>query len=186
MAVWIHFYQEDELSFSETGFKEYESLRIAFASAGLKQSLENDPKYPGRTILTPQMFNVQHSQPEQRTSRELLHTLSSLLCYVLIFLVPGFSIVLKLFSGSAMSITLKRILFVAISSLVLAPAPLPIIMFGPVFLLPLPFALPFALGSPPFLKLLAISVGCTAVLTSLISLLIQNPRPSRKVSGILP
>lgn len=178
LVIWIHFYQEDDLSFSEAGFKEYDSLRAALASAGLEQSLENDPRYPGRTILTPEMFNEQHPRPEQRTSRELLHTLSSLLCYLLIFLVPGFSIALKLFSGTAMSITLKRILFVAITSLVLAPAPLPIIMFGPVFLLPLPFALPLAFGSPPFLNLLAISVGCTAVLTSLISLLIRNPRTS--------
>jgi len=185
VAVWLHFYQEDSLAFSETGFKEYESLRSAIASAGLEESLENDPRYPGRTILTPEMFNEQHPHPEQRSSREILFGLSTLLCYALIFLVPGFWIALKFFSRTAMSNTLKRILFVAVTSLLLAPAPLPIIMFGPVFLLPLPFALPFAFGSPPFLNLLAISVGCTLVLASLISLLIRNPRTSSKLLEIV-
>jgi len=186
LAVWLHFYQEDGLVFTEAGFTEYESLRAALASAGLEQSLENDPRYPGRTIQTPEMFNQQNPHPERRSSREILFGLSILLCYALIFLVPGFGIALKLFSHTAMSMTLKRILFVAVTSFLLAPAPLPIIMFGPVFLLPLPFALPFAVGSPPFLNLLAISVGCTAVLASLISLLIRKPRPSSEVPEILP
>lgn len=185
LAVWLHFYQGDSLVFSEAGFTEYESLLATLASTGLEQSLENDPRYPGRTIQTPEMFNERNPHPEKRSSREILFVLSTLLCYALIFLVPGFWIALKLFGGTAMSITLKRILFVATTSLLLAPAPLPIIMFGPVFLLPLPFALPFAFGSHPFLNLLAISVGCTAVLASLISLFIRNHRPSSEVPEIL-
>ena len=186
IAVWLHYYEGDSLLFTKAGFMEYESLRAALASAGLEQSLENDPRYPGRTIQTPEMFNERNPNPERRSSREILFIVSTLLCYAIIFLVPGFWIALKLFGGTAMSITLKRILFVVTTSLLLAPAPLPIIMFGPVFLLPLPFALPFAFGSSPFLNLLAISVGCTMAVASLISLLIQNTGPSSRVPEILP
>src|SRR5688572_9952928 len=37
LAVWLHFYQEDSLVFTEDGFMEYESLRAALASAGLEE-----------------------------------------------------------------------------------------------------------------------------------------------------
>lgn len=185
LAVWLHFYEGDSLVFSEAGLMEYESLLAALGSIGLEQSLENDPRYPGRTIQTAEMFNERNPNPERRSGKEILFVLSTLLCYALIFFVPGSWIALKFCSSAAMSITLKRILFVATTSLLLAPAPLPIIMFGPVLLLPMPIALPFALGSRPFLNLLAISVGCTMVLTTIISLLIRNPRPSNEVPEIL-
>ncbi|MBC7878830.1 MAG: hypothetical protein H7Y59_16790 [Anaerolineales bacterium] len=185
LAVWLHFYEEDEYAFSEAGFTEYESIRKALATAELEQSLENDPRYPGRTIQTPKMFNDRHPHPEQSSATEILFGLSTLLYYVLIFFLPGFWIALKFFRHLGISNILKRIIFVVSTSLILAPTPLPIIMFGPVFLLPMPFVLPFVLESGAFLKLLAVSVGCTAILASLISLLIRNPRPSNEVPEIL-
>lgn len=175
IALWIHFYQEDKYVFDDAGFAEYESLRTGLIAAGLEQSLENDPQHPGRTILTPEMFNESNPNPEQRTPKENLYALSTLASYFFIFFWPGIWIVSKTFKLLTVAITTKRVLFVAISSLLLAPAPLPIIMFGPVFLLPMPFAIPFVLVSPSFLKLLAVSFACTAVVASLIVLIFEYP-----------
>lgn len=175
IAVWLHFYQEDTYNFDEAGFAEYESLVAGLAAAGLRQSLENDPRYPGRTIETPEMFNTAQPHPEQRTSTEKLFDLSRLASYFFIFFWPGLWIVSELFNHLSIAISAKRVWFVAIISLLLAPAPLPVIMFGPVFLLPMPFALPFAVQSLPFLKLLAVSLGGTAIFASLISLLLEYP-----------
>lgn len=175
IAVWLHFYQEDTYNFDEAGFAEYESLVAALASAGLRQSLENDPRYPGRTIETPEMFNATQPYPEQRTPTERLFELSRLASYFFIFFWPGLWIVSKLLTRLSMAIAAKRVWFIAIISLLLAPAPLPVIMFGPVFLVPMPFVLPFALQSVPFLKLLAVSISGTAVLALLISLFLEYP-----------
>lgn len=175
-VLWIHFYQEDKLTFDDNGFAEYESLRTALLSTGLEQSLENDPRYPGRTVLTPEMFNEARPNPEQRTPKEQVFLLSTLASYFFLFFWPGLWIVSKLFDHLTMAITTKRVLFVVVISLLLAPAPLPLIMFGPVLLLPMPFALPFALQSLPFLKLLAVSIGGTAIFVSLISLVLGYPR----------
>jgi hypothetical protein len=174
-ALWIHFYQEDKYTFDDTGFAEYESLRTALLSTGLDQSLENDPRYPGRTVLTPEMFNEAHPNPERRTPKEQVFLLSTLASYFFLFFWPGLWIVSKLFNHLTMTITTKRVLFVVVISLLLAPAPLPLIMFGPVLLLPMPFALPFVLQSLPFLKLLAVSIGGTAIFASLISLILGYP-----------
>lgn len=133
--------------------------------------MEDDPRYPDRTIQTPEMFNQARPNPEQRTPTERSFGLSTLASYLFIFFSPGLWIVSKLFNRVAMAITTKRVLFVAVISLLLAPAPL----FGPIFLLPIPFALPFAVESLPFLGLLAVSIGGTAVVTSLISLLLDYP-----------
>jgi len=176
-ALWIHFYQEDKYTFNDVGFAEYEALRSALVASGLKQSLVNDPRYPGRTIFTPEMFNEEYSGQERPSSTQVVHGLATLLSYVLIFLLPGFWIALKLLVKLAIPVMAKRVLFAAITSLLLAPAPLPIIMFGPIFLLPALLALPFALESPEYLRLWLMSFAGTLFIAVMLSPLIRTPSP---------
>jgi hypothetical protein len=176
-ALWIHFYQEDKYTFDDVGLAEYESLRSALVASGLKQSMVNDPRHPGRTIFTPEMFNQEYSGQEKPSGTQVVHELATLLCYTLIFLLPGFWIALKLLVKLVIPVMAKRVLFISVTSLLLAPAPLPIIMFGPIFLLPAPLALPFALESPEYLRLWLMSFAGTLFIAVILSLLIRTSSP---------
>jgi hypothetical protein len=176
-ALWIHFYQEDKFAFDDIGFAEYESLRSALVASGLKQSMVNDPRHPDRTIFTPEMFNGEYAGQERPSRNQVVHGLATLLCYALIFLLPGCWLALKLLDNLVIPIMTKRVLFVAMTSLLFAPAPFPIIMFGPIFLLPAPLALPFALGSPEYRRLWLMSFTGTLFIAVILSLLIRPSRP---------
>lgn len=177
LALWLHFYEHGSYQFSNGGLEEYQSLIDVIATAGLEQSLENDPRFPGRTILTTEMFNTKQNRPIMVISRmaSLPFVVAVLAVYGAIVFWPGFWISIKLIRRLSVSNTLKRILFVVGSSVLLAPGLILLTPFGPALLVPLPLAIPFALAAEPLFYFLAISFVCTLFLASLVSLLIKNP-----------
>lgn len=177
IAFHLHFYENGGYLFTEAGFAEFEALRTAVDSVGLEESLENDPRFPGRKISTPEMFNNEQQSPIMQLPRVagILLALIGLLFYGVAIIWPGFWIASKLLNHLMIPNSIKRIVFILASSLLLTPGLTLLTPFGPPALLPLPLALIFALAAPPLLYLLAISFGCTAILSLIVSLRIWRP-----------
>src|SRR6266508_3317604 len=152
-VIYIHFYQLDAGLFSDEGFEEYESLVARLISVDLQPLAEDDAdREHSRWVGTPQMFNERQGPAAKASSRKVLLFEGGILaCYSVIVLWPGFSIALNYFDQLAFLYFPKRILFSISTSLLLSPGVLllpPLFLlppFGPFLLVPLPFALLFAL-----------------------------------------
>lgn len=174
LAVWIHFYQWNNNHFDENGLAEYQSLVNALMATGLKPTMTNDPRFPGRTVLTPEMFNSIYAPTTFDRVASVMFGLALFLLYGVVILVPAFWIEMGFINRLSLSIATKRILFVIFNTLFLAPSPVPLPLLGPLPLVPVILMLPFAFAFPEFLKLLAISMAVMVVVASLASLFIKN------------
>ena len=183
-VVWLHFYKWKSDYFDESGIAEYLSFIDSLRSIGLEPTWTNDPRYPGRTVFTPEMFNAEYvPNPTLNRVESAMFGFALLLLYGVVILWPVFWIEIKLINRLSMSIGLKRILFVIFNSLFLAPSPLPLPLLGPLPLVPAPLMFPFVLAFPDFLKLLAISIAGMGVVALLVSLLIRNS-PSMSTNSV--
>ncbi|MBL8089016.1 MAG: hypothetical protein JNJ43_01715 [Anaerolineales bacterium] len=175
MAVWVHFYQWNNIYFDESGLAEYQSFINALQSTGLELTWTNDPNHPGRKILTPEMFNAQHApNPTLNRVESAMFGLALLLLYGVLILLPAFWIEMMVINRLSLSIAIKRILFVILNTLFLAPSPVPLPLLGPLPLVPAALMIPFVLASPEFLKLIGFSIIGMGIVSFFVSLLIKN------------
>lgn len=175
IAVWIHFYQWNNIYFDESGLAEYQSLINSLQSIGLEPTWINDPRYPGRKILTPEMFNAQNApNPTFNRFKSALFGLALLLLYGVVILLPVFWIELMIINRLSLSIRAKRILFIIFNTLFLAPSPVPLPLLGPLPLIPAALMIPFVLASPEFLKLIGFSMIGMGIVAFFVSLFIKN------------
>ena len=175
MAVWIHFYQWNNIYFDESGLAEYQSFINSLQSIGLEPTLTNDPRYPGRTVHTPEMFNAQNApNPTLNRVESAMFGLALLLLYGVLILLPAFWVEMEVLNRLSLSIRVKRILFVIFNTLFLAPSPVPLPLLGPLPLVPAALMLPFVLAAPEFIKLLGVSMIGMGIVSFFVSLLIRN------------
>jgi len=181
-VIYLHYYEEDwkTFLFSEAGIAEYAALSKALSSVGLQPVPEDQAdRDNARWAATPEMFNTRRNpQLAEESIMGGLLGLSALLFYGFLVIWPAFWIFLKLLDYLTLPIWLKRILFIAVSGLLLPPGFILLTPFGPAIFVPLPLALPFALLATPLLYPLAISIVYTMILASVVSLIIRNSRPS--------
>ena len=181
-VIYLHYYEEDwkNFIFSKAGIDEYDTLSKALSSVGLQPVPEDQAdRDNARWAATPEMFNTRRNpQLAEESIMGGLLGLSALLFYGFFVIWPAFWIFLKLLDYLTLPIWLKRILFIAASSLLLPHGFILLTPFGPAIFVPLPLALPLALLATPLLYPLAISILCTMILASVLSLIIRNSRPT--------
>lgn len=177
-VVYLHYYEHNwgEDLFSKAGIAEYGALSKALSSVGLQPVPEDQSdRDNARWAATPEMFNARRGpQLAEESIMGSLLGVSGLLFYGFLIMWPVFWIFLKLLNYFTLPIWLKRILFITTSSLLLPPGFILLTPFGPAVFAPLPLALPFALLATPLLYPLAISIGCTMILASVVSLTIRS------------
>jgi len=178
-VIYIYFYEQSSEGsfFSEAGIAEYNSLTKALGSAGFKLLSEDQADRDNfRRVSTPEMFNNRRN-PELSQERILsrLFIGSAFALYGFLIIWPTFWIFLRLLSYLTLPSWVKRALFIVGNTLLLPPGFILLTPFGPAILAPLPLALPFALLATPLLYPLAISIVCTLILASVVSLWIRDP-----------
>lgn len=170
-VVYLHFKENEARLFSKEGIDEYTKLEGALVSAGL-ESLPEDQldRDHARWAATPQMFNDRQNSLPMFIPRiaGVLIGITALSLYGALVLYPAFLFTPKVINYFTMPYLLKRVVFVALCSL-LAPGLILLTPFGPPFLAPLPIALLFALLAPPLLILLAISFVITGIIAFIVS-----------------
>lgn len=174
----LHFYENKEYVFSSGGFQEYKSIAEALASAGLAlgQTDDADRKHY-REVYPPEWFNAHERPPSlAEHAKNAAFGAFALGMYALIILWPGFRAALRLFSRWRLPRRGKQLVFVLGCSVALAPAPMPLSMFGPVLIVPFPMVAPVLFGNVPatFLQLVAISFLLTLLVSAVVSRRLSN------------
>ena len=168
----LHFYEYDEYVFSEAGFNEYYNIITALKNADLSlgETRENDIKH-SREVYTPTIFNSKHNPPSTvDRGKSTLYAIGTVCIYALIILWPGYRIFLKIANSRSISRLSRISLFTVAGAGLLAPVPMPLSMFGPVLLVPLPLLAPMLVGEPAhYYKLVISSMGVTAVISFLVA-----------------
>ena len=176
-SFFLHFYEEEGYVFTDSGVAAYEALKAALASDGLQnlEEDENDKKHY-RPLVTPSLFNEQHSPPSLRQRMVAVgYGAYAFAAYALVIVLPVCWFGFRALRNRTMPLHRKRLLFTGLGSLLLPPVPVPISMFGPLVLVPLPLVAPFALGLPSrYVLWVATSITVTAVLCLLISMMIRT------------
>lgn len=196
-SFFLHFYEDEGYVFTDRGIAAHEALKAALAAEGL-QSLEADDidRKHYRPVSTPVEFNQQHGPPSfQRRAVNVGYAVYAFAAYALLIAWPAWWLGLRALRKRTMSLIRKRLLFTALGSLLLPPVAVPMSMFGPVLLIPLPLAAPLLPELPPrYLLTVAISTALTAVCCFLVSMKIQStaaqqgapadpPRPAGSAGG---
>lgn len=178
-VIYIYFYEQNSEGgfFSEAGIAEYDALAKALGSTGLKLLSEDQADRDNfRWAATPEMFNnrrIPELSQERIISRLFIGSAFALYGFLIIW--PALWIFLRLLSYLTLPNWVKRLLFIVGNTLLLPPGFILLTPFGPAILAPLPLALPFALLATPLLYPLVLSIICTLILASAVSLWIRNP-----------
>ena len=176
-SFFVHFYEDDGYVFSDSGIAAYEALKTALSSEGLQrlEEDENDREHY-RPVLTPSLFNQQHSPPSFRQRVVTVgYSVYAFIAYALVVALPACWLGLRVLRKRTMSLRRKRLLFTGLGSLLLPPIPVPVSMFGPLLLVPLPLVAPFVLGLPHrYLLWVATSMAVTAICCFMISMKIRT------------
>lgn len=139
----LHFYEHESEVFTEEGIQSYHELITQLINAEINVGQANGIDYEhSRTVQTPAMFNQGHTPPS--ASKILISIGMALIpfsVYALIILWPGYRYVLKLTKRIQTSRKSKIAFFTLVSSIMLAPFPMMLSMFGPFLLVPLPIAI---------------------------------------------
>jgi hypothetical protein len=180
-VIYIYFYESDHSQFTQAGIAEYYALNTSLKLAGLQSSTEDEAdRKNSRWVATPETFNEHHPPPRpQEVIEDMLPGLVALMLYGLVVILPGSLLGIKFINSLNISISAKRILFIVGSSLLFAPLPLPLSMWGPFVLVPLPLCAPLAFALPEWA---VASVAGTAILTSIVSVFVWRIRPTYSTS----
>lgn len=180
----LHFYEEGEYQFTELGEAQYKELSAALTRVGFPPASHDDLDVKhAREVRSPAWFNERHQPPSVgQRAKVFAYALFGLIPYALIVIWPGFRWAMIITKELNWSRPRRYTVFCVMCGALFAPAPLPLTMFGPALLVPLPIVFPFVLGAPFSFafSLLASALVTSAVAAAVLAVVIH--RESRRVA----
>ncbi|WP_333607535.1 hypothetical protein [Arsukibacterium sp.] len=179
--IRLSFYEHDKRQFSKEGIALYYQLKNELSNRGLVHLPETpEDVKAARPVVSPEEFNKQHPLPSLNEKAGYLALIAlSFLIYAVVIIVPGWLLIRKVAAIFSINTNGRRCVFILLAALVLFPAPMPMSMFGPVFLVPGVLMLPFVFGLPEqFIHFITLSVGFTLVLSCVAALWLIKPSPN--------